>query len=312
VRCAVSFVLSGGAETADVLVLPHACDSLQGFGSLLLDFLKPRQPVLPLYLPRGGRASDLDFLTAELRALAGRLAVATGRSPSPDEGRAAVLADEAADALLARLHRERARLPLGDEALYRVIRSREYLPAERFSALASEVLASPLPTGAGSGAAARRGVPLLLSGIVPEPWALFGAIADAGGVVAADDLAACGRRLYPAGTSADPFRRMAERFEGGPPDPTRGSPIAARLAFLRALAASSGARGVVFYTVKFCEPELFDRPLLRKGLQAAGLPSVELEVDIGDPLSHQAVTRLEAFVEMAGQPAEPAATGARA
>ena len=43
-------------------------------------------------------------------------------------------------------------------------------------------------------------------------------ISEMGGRVAADDLACCGRRLYPAGKSEDPFHRMAERLIDAPPD----------------------------------------------------------------------------------------------
>jgi benzoyl-CoA reductase/2-hydroxyglutaryl-CoA dehydratase subunit BcrC/BadD/HgdB len=50
--------------------------------------------------------------------------------------------------------------------------------------------------------------------------------------------------------------------------------------------------------VKFCEPELFDLPALRRGLRDAGLPSIAVEVDLNDPVSQQARTRLEAFLEM--------------
>ena len=59
-------------------------------------------------------------------------------------------------------------------------------------------------------------------------------------------------------------------------------------------------QGIVFYDVKFCEPELFDLPNLRQGLQDAGIPTATVEVDVGDPLSHQTLTRLEAFLEMIG------------
>jgi benzoyl-CoA reductase subunit C len=79
---------------------------------------------------------------------------------------------------------------------------------------------------------------------------------------------------------------------------TRASPIERRLDALISLARRSGARGVVFYDVKFCEPELFDLPALRSGLQESGLPSLAIEVDLSDPLPEQARTRLEAFLEM--------------
>jgi benzoyl-CoA reductase/2-hydroxyglutaryl-CoA dehydratase subunit BcrC/BadD/HgdB len=119
-----------------------------------------------------------------------------------------------------------------------------------------------------------------------------------GGVVVADDLACCGRRLYPPGHREEAFSRMAERMLTASPDPTRGSPIRDRLAHLLRRVETCGAKGVVFYDVKFCEPELFDLPTLRKELQTGGVPSVAIEVDLNDPLSQQVLTRLEAFVEM--------------
>lgn len=288
---ALSFLLSGGLEVADVLVVPHACDSLQGLGSILLDFIRPRQPVFPFYLPRSRRESDLVFLAEECRALYQGLAEITGQTPTDDVLMDCIRREEEADRLLADLHRSRRRLPLSDLAFYRLVRAREYLPAEAFADLARAVLNGP-------SAPPRDGVPILLSGIVPEPMALLDALSEMGGVIVADDLACCGRRLYPPGEDREPFRRMAERILNGPPDPTRGSPIRERLEHLVRIARETGARGVVFYDVKFCEPELFDLPLLRRGLQEAGLPSVHIEVDLNDPLSHQTLTRIEAFLEM--------------
>jgi len=291
VRNGLAFLENGGLDVADLLVVPHACDALQGLGSLLLDFVHPRRPVLPLYLPRGCRESDLDFLAEEFRVLYRRLAEITGRAPTDEDLLVCIRREEEADRLLADLHRHRPNLPLSDLAFYRLVRSREYLPAEAFADLARKALAQTASPRA-------EGVPVLLSGILPEPMDIFEAIEGMGGRVVADDLACCGRRLYPPGDEENPFRRMAERILNGPPDPTRGSPIADRLDHLLRLAGRAAARGVIFYNVKFCEPELFDHPDLRRGLAAAGLPSVVVEVDLNDPLSHQTLTRLEAFLEM--------------
>jgi benzoyl-CoA reductase subunit C len=293
VRNGLSFLLAGGLEVVDLLVVPHACDSLQGLGSILLDFVTPRQPVLPIYLPRGRRECDVAFLADEFRSLYGRLEAVTGRSPTEAELSAHIEREEAADELLARLHRGRSACPLSDAALYRLLRSREYLPAETFVHLSRQILAdASAPRWDG------EGVPLILSGILPEPMALFEAIAAMGGRVVADDLACCGRRLYPRGRSSDPFRRMGERILHAPPDPTRGNPIQERLEHLLGLVDASGAKGVVFYNVKFCEPELFDYPDLGRGLQGAGIPSLTVEVDLNDPVSQRVLTRLEAFLEM--------------
>ncbi len=91
---------------------------------------------------------------------------------------------------------------------------------------------------------------------------------------------------------------MAESLLAAPPDPTRGSSIQERLEHLLRLIGTSGAKGVIFYDVKFCEPELFDLPQLRQGLREAGIPSLTVEVDINDELTQSVLTRLAAFLEM--------------
>jgi benzoyl-CoA reductase/2-hydroxyglutaryl-CoA dehydratase subunit BcrC/BadD/HgdB len=70
------------------------------------------------------------------------------------------------------------------------------------------------------------------------------------------------------------------------------------MAHLTALAERSGARGVVVHVMKFCEPELFDVPVIRETFAARGLPVLVLEGELEGALSGQAVTRLEAFAEL--------------
>jgi benzoyl-CoA reductase/2-hydroxyglutaryl-CoA dehydratase subunit BcrC/BadD/HgdB len=288
---ALSFLLNGGLDVTDLIVVPHACDSLQGFGSVLIDFIKPNQPVIPLYLPRERRESDVDFLTAEIHSVFDRLLEITGLTPSDNDLLVSVQREEAADDQLSKLYDNNLYLPLPDHILYRLIRSREYLPAERFMELASTALALLREE-------TRKGIPVILSGIVPEPMEMFEVISELGAVVVGDDLASCGRRLYPPGKSEDPLQRMAERIIHAPPDPTRGNPISERMEHLLHLAKKTGAKGIIFYDVKFCEPELFDIPILRKELGEENIPSIMIEVDINDPLSQQFRTRMGAFLEM--------------
>jgi len=300
VRNALAYLLSGGLDLADLIVVPHTCDSLQGFASILIDFIHPTQPVLWIYLPRGNHAGNVAFLADEFRALYRRLAEITNRAPSDAELLESNRREESADARLADLHRQRGALPPTVVEFYRLVRSREYLPAETFIEIAERVggLSTLPPRGSAHDRLPLGKIPLLLSGIIPEPMGIFDALDRLNAVVVADDFAGCGRRLYPPGKSDDPFERMAERILAAPPDSTRGSAIQERLQHLLRLAQTSGAKGIVFYDVKFCEPELFYLPALRKGLQDAGIPSLVIEIDLSDPLSQQVLTRLEAFLEM--------------
>jgi benzoyl-CoA reductase/2-hydroxyglutaryl-CoA dehydratase subunit BcrC/BadD/HgdB len=284
---ATAFLLRGGLEGVDAMLIPHTCDALQGMGSVLGDFVRPALPVLTLYLPRGRRSADREFLAEELRRLGAALSAVSGALPGPNDWAEAFAVEDAADRALADLYARRPRLTAADRDFYTVVRAREYLPAEDFPALAAS-----LPEGEPPG-----GVGLMLSGIVADPLDFFDHLALFGARVVADDLAGGSRRLYPAATSGDPCERLAARLLGGPPDPTRGDLIADRARWLIAQMAASGARGLVVYDPKFCEPELFDLPLLRRHLGAAGYPVLHIEMELQGALSQQTLTRLEAFVE---------------
>jgi benzoyl-CoA reductase/2-hydroxyglutaryl-CoA dehydratase subunit BcrC/BadD/HgdB len=291
VRNALSFLLSGGLDATDLILVPHACDSLQGLGSILLDFIKPRQPVVPLYFPRSEGAGAHRFLAEELRRVATRMGEITSRAPAADEILQYVVDEETGDRLLLELHETRRQLPLNNADFYRLVRSREYLPREAFETAARQALAMRHPDSA-------PGKTLLLSGVVPEPTSLMAALDERQVQIVADDTLCSRRRVCPPGRSSDPFERLSQSWLGGPPDSTRGSSMAARSDYLVRQVAASGACGVIFYLVKFCEPELFYLPTLRKALQRKGVPSVVLEVDLNDALSQQMLTRLDALLEM--------------
>lgn len=288
VRNALAFVLGDGAGV-DAVLVPHTCDSMQGMASVLKDFVRPRSPVLTLYLPRGRRDSDLTYLVAELRRLAAELSALSGKSPSDEELRAAIRVEEEASSASAALLAARGQLALRDRELYTLLRAREYLPAETFTALAAE---------APRGASPVSGVKLMISGILPEPMDLFDEINGMGAQVVADDLACVSRRLYPVVAEEDPYLRMARTLLGAPPEPTLGSPIPDHVARVKERMTASGAKGLLVYGVKFCEPELFYLPLLRRELEGAGRSVLHVEFDPGTALPAQTLTRIEAFVEM--------------
>ena len=137
----------------------------------------------------------------------------------------------------------------------------------------------------------------MLSGIVTEPMAVLDRINEVGAHVVADDLSCGWRRVLPTSTADDPYERLVDRFLAGPADPTRADPVVDRVESLLARLKDSGAAGVIIYDLTFCEPELFYVPLLRERLAAAGFPVLHVEVEVGDDVPSQTLTRIEAFVE---------------
>ena len=216
----------------------------------------------------------------------------TGKTPIEGELFQAMEIENKGRAAAAGLMERRRQIPCSDKELYTLLRSREYLPAEAFVGYAEQaVQATGAPTG-------ENAVPILLSGIVPEPMDLFDTLNELGATTVADDFIGIGRRLYPAAGDTDPYLAMARSIVHGPPDSTKGSPFEKRLEHVLELARTSGAKGVVFYHLKFCEPEQFYLPALKSGLEANGLPCLTIETDLGSPATNQVVTRLEAFLEM--------------
>ncbi|MCU0267603.1 MAG: 2-hydroxyacyl-CoA dehydratase family protein [Acidimicrobiales bacterium] len=288
---ATSFLVREGFDRVDAVLVPHGCDALQGMGSVLGDFVAPTPPVLTFYPPRRARPADRAYLVEEIRALGRRLAEVSGHTPDEADWAEALAAEEAADAALADLYHRRGRLDVDDRRFYEVVRAREYLTAEDFTALAASL---PEHDGAPD---ADGDVGLLLSGIVAEPLDLFDRLRAMGARVVADDLATGWRRVYPPSTLADPYERLADRLLAAPPDPTLGAPLDARAGLLVERLRASGARGLLIYDVTFCEPELFAVPVLRERVTAAGFGVLHVEHELGTTLPNQTLTRIEAFVE---------------
>lgn len=297
-RNALAFLAAGGADAVDGVLFPHTCDSIQGLATLATDFGGWSKRALTFLHPRDpARPSARAFLGAELRALARAVEPLAGRPLEPARLGAALRLHEEIDAERAALLGARPRLALTDPELYALLRRGEWLwPEDHLRELrAARAAAQARPVG--------HGVPVLVSGYVPEPLATLEVLNRAGAFVAADDYAAVGRRVLPAppaagGPPADPWAALVERHLAAPPCPTRSADTGARMRHLEALAERSGARGVLVQVVKFCEPELFDVPSIRRTFAARGLPVLVLEGELERELSAQAVTRIEAFVEM--------------
>jgi benzoyl-CoA reductase/2-hydroxyglutaryl-CoA dehydratase subunit BcrC/BadD/HgdB len=298
-RNALAFLASGGADAVDGALFPHTCDSLQQLATLAPDLGGWAKPALVFQHPKGPpRASARAFLEAELRALVAGLERLTGARLDPARLEAAVALHEEIDELRAALLDGGDRLALSDAERYALLRRGEWLwPADH----AAELRAACAAMGAAPG---RAGIPVLVSGYVPEPAALLDVLARAGARVAADDYAAVGRRVVRARGEGDAWARLVARYWAAPPCPTRSADQAARLRHLLGLAGRSGARGVVVHLVRSCEPELFDVPAIRGAFAARGVPVLVLETELPRELPGQLATRLEAFVEMlAGRPA---------
>jgi benzoyl-CoA reductase/2-hydroxyglutaryl-CoA dehydratase subunit BcrC/BadD/HgdB len=296
-RNALEWILRGEVgKVADLLVVPHTCDSFQALGAQVLDLgAGGGLPATTFYHPRtlvaDARAA---FLRDELRRYRATLeqrfgAIADGALAD------AVARHREADLLARRLLDEGPREGLPEPERFGLLRRREWLWVDDQTAAFRAALERPvLPRE-------RLGdkVPILFSGIVHEPPGLLAELDRVGLRIAADDTAALGRRLpeHLPPVAGEPLEDLARRYEALGPCSTRTGDLGARIDWVVERARRAEVRGALFVLVARCEPELFDLPALRAALREAGIPSAVLETDLEAALPAATLTRLEAFAE---------------
>ena len=122
--------------------------------------------------------------------------------------------------------------------------------------------------------------------------------------VTASDFCTTSRFITPVDTMIDSniFRSLADSYLKQTPcartmDTTKPGNIAQKIV---ERAKQSNAKGVIGFTLKFCDPYLARIPMIRQALQKESIPFLMLEGDCTMGSMGQQQTRIEAFTEMLG------------
>jgi len=144
----------------------------------------------------------------------------------------------------------------------------------------------------------KSGARLLVSGSVMDTRDLLKIVEACGGSVVADDLSTGSRYFWDeVDSNAEPLHAIASRYLNKVPCPfTYQSEN--RFRHVMDLAKGYDVDGAVIFVLKFCDPHLFDAPLLKEELESSGLPVLYLEVEHALSGVAQLRTRIEAFIEM--------------
>jgi benzoyl-CoA reductase/2-hydroxyglutaryl-CoA dehydratase subunit BcrC/BadD/HgdB len=91
---------------------------------------------------------------------------------------------------------------------------------------------------------------------------------------------------------------IADRYRERMVCPAKHMDLKRRGAHLVDLVKKHKADGVIFVLLKFCDPHAFDYPYMKQMLDAAGIPSLLVEIEDQQISPGQVRTRFEAFMEM--------------
>ena len=279
-RSVVELAQSGRLSFLSAMLFPSTCDvirNLSGVWKLLYPSLYVRYLDLPqIFEPR----LALEFWSGEIRSLALELGEISGRPATDRTWREAIELENRARSRVRALYRRRRESPerVPTEELFLLLKAGEVVPTETFIDQADRYLAA---TEEGA-APTRDRVRVIVVGAFCEqpPLGLVKTIERAGCSIVDDDFL-LGNRLFgeDVPTDDDPVTALARAFLENAratstiyePDPD------AKRELMRRRVEAAGADGIVFAAASFCDPALLDRPMLRAGAEAAGIPCIAFQ-----------------------------------
>lgn len=285
-----------GTISADLFIIANSCDGMRRLHDLWGEYVKS-VPALFLDVPKRKDTDSIDFFSSELRALAGKLErQAGGVSVADVRLNEAIAACNHVRTLMHEVERRQAQ-PNSDvdvAAAFDLYREAARLhPFEAARKLENFLSVLRQKT---SGCENSR---VIVAGNVINRPDLLELVQSAGGRVTAIDTCLGARHFdgLVQEDSPDPLRALAERYLTKASCP-RMEGIAERAARLQQMAADSHAGGIIYSTVKFCDPHLYDVPFLQDYFQEVGIPFLHLENDYEWSGLSQMQVRVEAFLAL--------------
>ncbi|MCL6479036.1 MAG: 2-hydroxyacyl-CoA dehydratase family protein [Peptococcaceae bacterium] len=299
-RSCLGMGVQGKLNFLDGLIIPHTCDTTRNLGGIWKQ-VRPL-PLMENYLvPRQvDRPSARPYLVGELGRLKARLEQCTRTEITAGKLKESISLYNRNRRLMRKLFARHVENPqiLNNRAIYDIIKSSLYMPKEDHNRLLAE-LDQALDNEPGAGDNGKGYVRLVLSGKVWEPPEIMDILDRERVVVVGDDLATGHRYMTPdVPEKGDPFEALAHRQLSRMPCACFDTGMRSRWRFLVDMARGSGADGLVFIHLRFCEPENFDYPDMKSACESAGIPSIRLETELGNISLGQLETRLQAFLEM--------------
>lgn len=292
--------MGGTYNQLSAIICPNTCDTMRCI-PLILRIERPEIPVIGLVLPDNRKIdAGMDYLEDEFRQVAAELEKISGTQ---------ITEDKLMDSIrLYNTHRNAMNefFNLVPDHLdiitpyYRHmgIKSSFFIPREMHLGWLNELNALLKEEPAAEFAGKR----VVVTGIITEPLEILKCFNELNIGIVADEMAYGSRQFRTnSGETGEPFRCLAERFKLFEGCATVYDPQKQRGILIREMVKKYSADGVINLIMKFCDPEEYDYPFIKKDLDEAGISSLYVEIEQQMDSMEQVRTRLQAFSEMLNQ-----------
>lgn len=142
-----------------------------------------------------------------------------------------------------------------------------------------------------------EGKRVITTGIIADSEDLLKILEENNIAIVGDDIAHESRQYRTLTPEANtPMDRLAEQFANRECS-TLYDPEKKRGQYIVEMAKERKADGIIFFMTKFCDPEEYDYPQMKKDFEEAGIPHVLIETDMQMKNYEQARTAIQAFSE---------------
>jgi benzoyl-CoA reductase subunit C len=289
--------LEGDLDDLDGAAIAHACESLRGFYGVWKKNAGLADPFFLQIPATDGEGAKIYFLQ-ELKSLKAYLEGISGNEITDDALHHAIAVSNENKRLLKKLyqHREKKGAVVSSTDVVNVLKARLVLPMDRHTEMLKNYLdqIENAPAAADSQEKVRL---TLISNCVLES-AIVSEMAEAvSGRIVNDNLCYGLRCCWEEVEDADdPMTAIAEHYLTKIPCPGK-FPMDTLSDTLTSFVTKSRSEGMIWVIDKFCDPYLFQYPMLLESIQEKGIKHINLE-DGDIKNSGRLRLKLEAFVEM--------------
>jgi len=276
-RSVVELAESNRLDFLSAALFPSTCDVIRNLSGMW-QIMFPDMYVRYLDLPQvADRKLGAQFWQRELNVIREALGKIADVTVDDERLRNSIVVYNEVREIIGQLYELRGRQPwkVPTEELYLLLRAGEVVAPEVFM----EQARAYLQAAENSDERIKDRTRVIIVGSFCEqpPLGLIKTIERAGCYIVDDDFLAGNRFLTDAvPTAGDPAANLATTFTGSAiktsvlyePDPDGKKNL------MPQRAKAAGADGIIFCAASFCDPALLDRPMLREGAEAAGIPCI--------------------------------------
>lgn len=289
--------LRGELNQLSAVLIPILCDTLKCLGQNWKIGV-PQVPFIQVSHPQNVQIPEgTTYLAKVYQRIAKSLEEISGKKISDADLRAAIATYNEHRATMREFAKVAAQYPNLITPYKRscVFKSSHFIEKAEHTAMVRSLIAElkTQPIEAWSG---RK---VVLTGIMADNAALLEVLEQNKIAVVADELAQESRQFMndtPAGD--DLYNALARQFTSMQGCSLIADPTKSRGPLLVEMAKQSGAQGVIYVQTKFCDPDEFDYPIVKRDLESAGIPVLNVEIDQQMQGFEQIRTAVQAYAGM--------------